>query len=191
VKNERETALFFGTQSGLLYALDLASKASTCTKLADTAPLRSVVGMSVVSRDDDAAIYVADDIGETARIEYDHGRGFRNTKVSPRGLQLLSVATAPAVLPNAGGDDALVVFVGGEKRDGRTIRPVLQACDRDLEELETVTVWGTAVSFLFKPEESGTAPASLLRPIVDPETFTLLVASSDGHLYAFDLGQFE
>jgi hypothetical protein len=31
----------------------------------------------------------------------------------------------------------------------------------------------------------------LLRPIVDPETFTLLVASSDGHLYAFDLSQFE
>jgi len=191
MKNAGETALFFGTQSGLLYALDLGSKASTCTKLADTAPLRSVVGMSVVSKDDDAAIYVADDIGETARVEYDHGRGFRNTKVSPRGLQLLSVATAPAVLPNAGGDDALVVFVVGEKRDGRTIRPVLQACDRDLEKLETVTVWGTAVSFLFKPEEGGTAPTSLLRPIADLETFTLLVASSDGHLYAFDLSQFE
>jgi hypothetical protein len=190
-KNQRETALFFGTESGSVYAVDIAVKAGTCTQLATTDPLRSVVGMSLVSQDDDAVIYLTSDIGEMARVEYDHGRGFRNTTTSTRQLEPLAVTTGPALLATAAGGDAAVMFVSGQMRDGRTNRPVLQAWDRDLKKYETVVVWGTAVPFLFKPEEGGTSPASLLRPIVDPETFTLLVASSDGHLYAFDLSQFE
>ena len=191
LKNQRETALFFGTQSGFLHAVDLAVKVGTCTQLAETDPLRSVVGMSLVSADDDATIYLTSDIGEMARVEYDHGRGFRNMTTSTRRLEPSAVAVGPALLANAAGDDAAVMFVSGQMREGRATRPILQAWDRNLEKYESVTVWATAVPFLFKPEDGGTAPASLLRPIIDPETFTLLVASSDGHLYAFDLSQFE
>ncbi|MCX6091887.1 MAG: PQQ-binding-like beta-propeller repeat protein [Candidatus Bipolaricaulota bacterium] len=190
--NARETALLYGTQSGYLYALDPTAKSQTGTQLATLyTQLRSIVGMSLVSRDDDAVLFVASDIGDMARVEYDQGRGFRNLLISTRLLEPSVIAAAPAVLANAAGDDAAVVFVSGERRDGRTTRPVLQGWDRRLEQYENVTVWGTAVPFLFKPEEEGTVPAALLRPIVDPETFTLLVASSDGYLYAFDLSQFE
>ncbi len=192
VKNRRETALFFGTQSGYLYALDpTANSSSTMQLWTFYTQLRSVVGMSVVSKDDDAVFFVSSAIGDMARVEYDHGRGFRNLVVSSRLLSPSEIAAAPAVLANAAGDDAAVVFVSGRRQEGRTTYPVLQGWDREFKKYENVTVWGTAVPFLFKPEEGGATPAALLLPIVDPETFTLLVASSDGYLYAFDLSQFE
>jgi hypothetical protein len=191
VKNARETALFYGTQSGYLYALDPAAKSPTSVQLwTFYTELRSIVGMTLVSKDDDAVFFVSSAIGDMARVEYDHGRGFRNLAVSPRLLEPSVIAAAPAILANAAGDDAAVVFISGDKQTGRTTRPVLQAWDREFKKYENVTVWGTAVPFLFKPEEGGIAPAALLLPIVDPETFTLLVASSDGFLYALDLSQF-
>ena len=63
--------------------------------------------------------------------------------------------------------------------------------EKNLEEYETVTAWGTSIDFLFKPEEQSQIPDVLLTPIIDATTFTLLIASSDGYLYAFDLSQFE
>ncbi len=189
VPNARGTALFFGTETGSVYAMNPA----TCAKIDDIRPLRSVAGIAVVSRDDDAVIFLTSAIGEAAREEYNHGRrGFTDNQeqISERTVEPDSIVDAPALLPNSNGDDALVVFVAGEKREGRTTRPILLAWDRDLQKYETVTVWGTTVPFLFKPEEAGTAPDALLRPIVDPDTSTLLVASSDGYLYAFDLTEF-
>jgi len=188
LKNQRESALFFGTQSGFLYAVDLVVKSGACTQFAETDPLASVVGMSLVSADDDAVIYLASDTGEMVRVKYNHGQGFRNATASTRALDPKGVVTGPALLPNAAGSDAAAIFISGQTK---TTQPVLQAWDPDLGKHATVEVWGVKVPFLFKPEEGGTAPAFLLRPIVDPETFTLLVASSDGHLYAFDLSQFE
>jgi len=186
VKNKTGSAIFFGTETGFVYAVGVG-----CTKLDEDRPLRSVVGIAVVSDSADAVVYLTSDIGEMARAEYDDGRGFRDVTASQRAVEPDVVAEAPAVLVNAAGDDALAVFVAGLKREGRANRPILQACDRDLEELETVTAWGTAVPFIFKPEEGGKAPSALLRPVIDQETFTLLIASSDGYLYAFDLAQFE
>ncbi len=187
VRNARGTALFFGTEAGSVYALN----PTTCAKLADDRQLRSVAGIAVVSRDDDAVVFLTSAIGEAVREEYDHGRGFRNPQISERTVEPDSIVGAPAILPNKGGDDAAVVFVAGQRRDGRTARSILQAWDRELQKYETVTVWGTSVPFVFKPEEDGVAPAGLLQPVVDPETLTLLVASSDGYLYAFDLSEYE
>jgi outer membrane protein assembly factor BamB len=192
VKNQRETALFCGTQSGYVYALDPAAKSSASMQLwTFYTQLRSIVGMSAVSNNDDAVFFVSSAIGDMARVEYDHGRGFRNLAVSSRLLAPSAIAAAPAVLANAAGDDAALVLVSGKKQDGRTTYLVLQGWDREFGKYENVTVWGASVPFLFKPEEGGTASATLLRPIVDAETFTLLVASSNGYLYAFDLSQFE
>ena len=192
ILNARGTALFYGTQSGYLYAIDPTSKTSAGTPLATTdSQLRSIIGMSLVSRDDDAVLFAASDIGDMARVEYDHGRGFRNLAISTRLLEPSEIAAAPAVLVNASGDDAAAVFVSGMKREGRTNRPILQAWDKGLQKYENVTVWGTPVAFLFKPDEGGVVPAALLRPVIDSETYTLLIASSDGYLYAFDLSPFE
>jgi outer membrane protein assembly factor BamB len=190
VPNARGTALFFGTETGSVYAMN----PTTCAKIDDIRPLRSVAGIAVVSRDDDAVVFLTSAIGEAAREEYDHGRrGFTDNQeqISERTVEPDSIVGAPAILPNNNVDDALVVFVAGERREGRTTRPILLAWDRDLQNYETVTVWGDTIPFLFKPEEEGTAPDALLRPIVDPETSTLLVASSDGYLYAFDLSEFK
>ena len=191
--NATATALFFGTESGLLYAIDPQSSGEAC-QIKDEftqAGLRSIVGMALVSNDDDAVLYVTDDAGLIVRVEYDEGRGFDDYTESERAYEPNSIALAPAILPNSKGDDALAVFVSGQKRDGRTSRPILQAMETDLEEYETVTVWGSSIDFVFKPEEQSQIPDVLLTPIVDAATFTLLIASSDGYLYAFDLSQFE
>ncbi len=190
--NATETTVFFGAESGGFYALDATSGGSTCSEEAfDGITLRSIVGMSMVSTDDDAVIYLTSDIGEIARFEYDDGRGFDDVILSERQFDPTDILTAPAVLPNSDGDDAIAVFITGWTRDGRVTRPVLQGWESDLEEYETITVWSSSVPFLFKPEESGEIPDALLRPVVDPETGVLLVASSDGYLYAFDLSQFQ
>ncbi|MFC2079055.1 CARDB domain-containing protein [Candidatus Bipolaricaulota bacterium] len=191
--NSTSTALFFGTDAGLLYAIDPQSTGEECDIKADftQAGLRSIVGMDLVSNDDDAVLYVTDDAGLMVRVEYDEGRGFDNFDESERASEPNSIALAPAILPNSDGDDALAVFVSGQARDGRTTRPILQGMERNLEDYETVTAWGTSIDFIFKPEEDDAIPAALLTPVVDAETFTLLVASSDGYLYAFDLSQFE
>jgi len=189
VTNARGTALFFGTETGSVYALN----PTTCQSLDNDRPLRSVAGIAVVSRDDDAVVFLTSEIGEVAREEYNHGtgRGFRsNPPIAARALQPDSISGSPALLSNGNVDDALVVFTIGQKREGRTTRPILMAWDRELQKYETVTVWGTSVSFLFKPEEGGSAPEALLPPIVDLEDFKLLVASSDGYLYAFDLNSY-
>jgi hypothetical protein len=189
VPNARGTALFFGTETGSVYAVN----PTTCLKLDDDRPLRSVAGIAVVSRDDDAVVFLTSEIGEVAREEYSHGtgRGFRsNPPIAARSLQPDSIVGAPAILPNSNVDDALVVFTVGQKREGRTTRPILLAWEAELQKYETVTVWGLSVPFLFKPEEEGKAPDTLLRPVVDAETLTLLVASSDGILYAFDLSSY-
>jgi len=144
-----------------------------------------------VSNDEDAVIYLTDDAGLMVRAEYDEGRGFRDYTESARAFEPNSIALAPAILPNDDGDDALAVFVSGQARDGRTSRPILQGMEKNLEEYETVTAWGTSIDFVFQPEEQDQIPDVLLAPIVDVETFTLLIASSDGYLYAFDLSQFE
>ena len=191
--NSSATALFFGTDTGLLYAVDPASTGETCQIKADftQAGLRAVVGLDLVSNDDDAILYVTDDAGLMVRVEYDEGRGFRDHTESERAFEPNSIALAPAILPNSDRDDALAVFVAGQARDGRTSRPILQGMEKNLEEYETVNMWGGSVDFVFKPEEDGQVPDHLLTPIVDVETFTLLVASTDGYLYAFDLSQFE
>ncbi|MCK5827564.1 PQQ-binding-like beta-propeller repeat protein, partial [Candidatus Bipolaricaulota bacterium] len=191
--NATATALFFGTESGLLYAIDPQSSGEACQIKGEftQAGLRSIVGMALVSNDDDAVLYVTDDAGLIVRVEYDEGRGFDDYTESERAYEPNSIALAPAILPNSKGDDALAVFVSGQTRDGRTSRPILQGMETDLRKYETVTVWGTSIDFLFKPEEQSQIPDVLLTPIVDAATFTLLIASSDGYLYAFDLSQFE
>ena len=191
--NATSTALFFGTDTGLLYAIDPTSTGEVCQIKADftQAGLRAIVGMALVSSDDDAVIYVTDDAGLMVRAEYDEGKGFRDFTESERAIEPNSISLAPAILPNDDGDDALAVFVSGQIRDGRTARPILQGMETDLENYESVNVWGTSIDFLFRPEEQSQIPDALLTPIVDAETFTLLVASSDGYLYAFDLSQFE
>lgn len=191
--NSSLTALFFGTDTGLLYAVDPQSTGDTCDIKDEftQAGLRSIVGMALVSNDDDAVLYVTDDAGLIVRVEYDEGRGFDDYTESERAYEPNSIALAPAILPNSDGDDALAVFVSGQTREGRTSRPILQGMEKNLEEYETVSVWGTSIDFLFKPEEQSEIPDVLLTPIIDAATFTLLVASSDGYLYAFDLGQFE
>ena len=191
--NATSTALFFGTDTGLLYAIDPQSTGETCDIKADftQAGLRSIVGLDLVSNDEDAVLYVTDDAGLMVRVEYDEGRGFRDFTESERAVEPNSIALAPAILPNSDGDDALAVFVSGQTRDGRTSRPILQGMEKNLSDYETVTAWGTSIDFVFKPEEQGQIPDVLLTPIVDVATFTLLVASSDGYLYAFDLSEFE
>lgn len=191
--NAASTALFFGTDTGLLYAIDPQSTGETCDIKADftQAGLRAIVGMDLVSNDEDAVLYVTDDAGLMVRVEYDEGRDFRDYTESERAFEPNSIALAPAILPNSDGDDALAVFVSGQARDGRTSRPILQGMEKDLSDYETVTAWGASIDFVFKPEEESQIPDVLLTPIVDVATFTLLVASSDGYLYAFDLSQFE
>lgn len=190
--NATRTTLFFGAESGGFYALDATSSGSTCSEKAfDGITLRSIVGMSLVSTDDDAVIYLTSDIGEIARFEYDEGRGFDDVELSERQFDPTDILTAPAVLPNSDGDDAVAVFISGWTRDGRVTRPILQGWESDLEEYESITAWSSSVPFLFKPEENGAIPDALLRPVVDTETGVLLVASSDGYLYAFDLSPFQ
>ncbi len=192
--NQDETAVFFGTDSGDFFAIGAAGTGSTCPLVdQETALLkRTIVGLDVVSDSGDAVLYVTSSIGEIVRVEYDDGRGFDDEFANgvdenePR-----EIAAAPVILPTSNGKDAKIVFLTGQTRDGRTDRPILQGWEKDLEEYETVSVWNTSVSFIFKPEENGTIPAELLTPVIDPDTYTLLVASSDGYLYAFDLGQFE
>ncbi|MFC2082824.1 CARDB domain-containing protein [Candidatus Bipolaricaulota bacterium] len=192
--NSTSTALFFGTDTGLLYAIDPQSTGEECAIKEEEftqAGLRSIVGMDLVSSNDDAVLYLTDDAGLMVRVEYDEGRGFDNFDESVRASEPNSIALAPAILPNRDSDDALAVFVSGQVRDGRTSRPILQGMERDLEDYEKVTAWGTSIDFLFRPEEQGNIPDVLLTPVVDASTSTLLVASSDGYLYAFDLSQFE
>ncbi len=193
VGNAKQTSLFFGTETGYVYAINPLN----CVELDGANLLQSAVGISVVSSGDDAVIYLSSDNGDMVRVEYDQRSGFdadeNAVKYTARTLKPTNIAEAPAVLPNVQGNDARVVFVTGEKREGGALRPVLQAWDSDLEGYETVQVWGTDVSFVFKLKETGGARATLLRPVVDPdpETPTLLVTSTDGYLYAFDLSQFK
>jgi outer membrane protein assembly factor BamB len=189
--NATGTSLFFGTDSGFVYALNAEPASGGCAVVASDDPLRTVVGMAVVTDDEDAVIYLTSDIGEIARVEYNEGRGFEKVVTSERRHEPTEILVAPAVLENKRGDDAEVLFVSGKTRDGRTTRPVLQGWNKKLEKYVTVTLWGSSVSFVFKPEEDGVVPHELLVPIVDQDTYTLLVASSDGYLYAFDLSQFE
>jgi outer membrane protein assembly factor BamB len=188
---ESRKAVLFGTETGYLYALDAASTAGTCTAKAEGQPLRTIVGMEMIPDGDDAVVYLTSDIGQIARVEYDEGRGFKGIETSERKYEPTEILTAPALLVDRNGNDASIVFVSGTIREGRVTRPVLQGWQKDLRKLETVTVWSSSVSFLFKPKESSAVPQRLLAPIVDQDTYTVLVASSDGYLYAFDLGQFE
>ncbi len=190
--NGTRTTLFFGAESGGVYALGATSTGSTCAeKDYDGITLRSIVGMSLTSTDDDAVIYLTSDIGEIARFEYDEGRGFDDTKLSERRFDPTDILTAPAILPNSKADDAVAVFISGWTRDGRVTRPILQGWEADLDDYESITVWSASVPFLFKPEEDGVIPDALFKPVVDADRGVLLVASTDGYLYAFDLSQFQ
>lgn len=187
LRNATGTALFFGTETGFIYAIH----PTTCASLSSERRLRAVVGLSLVSSDDDAVLFATGEIGEAERVEYDHGRGFRDYSVLAREIELNSIAADPAVYANASEDDALAVFTAGHIREGRATRPILVAWDKDLEDYVSVSVWGASVPFVFKPEEGGVASAAeLLRPVVDPVTQTLFVVSSDdGMLYAFDISE--
>jgi outer membrane protein assembly factor BamB len=191
--NGDESVLFFGTDLGSFFALDASSSASGCSLLAseDLLLKRTILGLDLVSDGADAVIYVTSSFGELARIEYDDGRGFQDKKEPTNASGPREIGASPAVLPNASGRDADVVFITGRTRDGRVDRPILQGWERDLKDYETVSVWSTSIPFLFKPKEGGVIPDALLTPIIDADTFTLLVSSSDGYLYAFDLSQFE
>ena len=191
--NWDETVVFFGTDSGDFFAIDASSTGTTCPIIAQETALlkRTIVGLAGVSDGADAILYVTSSIGEIVLVEYDDRRGFDNISNGVDEFEPREIEAAPAILPTANGKDAAIVFLTGQTRDGRTDRPILQGWDKDLEEYETVTVWSTSASFLFRPEEQGNIPENLLTPVVDAATFTLLVASSDGYLYAFDLGQFK
>ena len=191
--NHDETAIYFGTDSGDFFAIDISASSGSCSIVSQETALlkRTIVGLDVVSDSADAVLYVTSSIGEIVRVEYSDGRGFDDIQNGIDEFEPREIATAPAILPTSNGRDATVVFLTGQTRDGRTDRPVLQGWDKDLEEYETVSAWGTSIDFVFKPEEQDLIPDALLTPIVDAETFTLLIASSDGYLYAFDLSQFE
>lgn len=193
VINQDEMIVFFGTDSGDFYAIDASSTGTSCQIVSQETALlkRTIVGVDVVSDNADAVLYVTSSIGEIVRVEYSDGRGFDDIENGTDEHEPREIAAAPAILPTSNGKDAEIVFLTGQIRDRRTNRPVLQGWDKDLEEYETVDVWGTSIPFLFKPEEQGQIPDVLLTPIIDADTFTLLVASSDGYLYAFDLSQFE
>ena len=176
VKNATGTAVFFGTESGSVFAVGGSilhePRRGTTAALGRRNRRRKRQrrrGDLLVRR------HWRDGAG---RVRPRAGIPQRDD--SPCERRAGDVADAPAILVNSEGDDALVVFVAGQKREGRDTRPILQGWDTDLSKYETVSVWSTSVSFLFKPEEDGVA-AALLRPVVDPETFTLLVASSDGY----------
>jgi len=187
--NGTGTSLFFGTESGSVYAVDTEVGGGSCTVLASSDPLRTVVGMALASAEEDAVIYLTSDIGEIARVEYDEGKGFTKTTTSQRNLEPTDIFVSPALLENRKGDDADVVLVAGEwkEKGARTTRPVLQGWKTDLNAYETVRMWGSSVSFVFEPEEGGDIPQRLLTPVVDQDWDIVLVASSDGYLYAFDL----
>lgn len=191
--NHDETALYFGTDSGDFFALDISSSDGSCSIVSQETALlkRTIVGLDVVSDSADAVLYVTSSIGEIVRVEYSEGRGFDDIQNGIDEFEPREIAAAPAILPTSNGRDAKVVFLTGQTRDGRTDRPVLQGWDKDLEEYETVSAWGSSIPFVFKPREEDVIPDELLTTIVDAATFTLLVASSDGYLYAFDLSQFE
>ena len=185
------TALFFGTDQGELFVLGSGAEGNACTEIAagvEAGNIRTVSGMSLVSNDGDAVIYLAGDTGVMERFEYDHGRSspLSRDRGSERDFEPSRIELSPAILPNADGDDALAVFYVGDAREGRSTRPILQAMERELGEYEKVSVWGKSVPMLFKPEEDK-IPATLLEPVVDYENGTLLVASSAGYLYAFDI----
>lgn len=189
------TTIFFGTDQGTLYAIDAAGVGGTCTSKDAIEPggLRTIIGMAIVSADEDAVLYMAGDTGVMGRIEYDYDDdpGFENYEESVRAYEPTGIELSPAILANDNGDDALAISFVGETRDGRITRPILQTMEKDLSKYELVSIWGSSVPFVFKPEEEDVAPAALLSPVIDRETVTLLVASSDGYLYAFDLSQFE
>ena len=191
--NWDETVVFFGTDSGDFFAIDATATGTTCPIISQETALlkRTIVGLDIVSDSSDAILYVTSSIGEIVRVEYDDGRGFDDISNGIDEFEPREISTAPAILPTSNGKDAAIVFLSGQTRDGRTDRPILQGWDKNLEEYETVTVWSTSASFLFRPSEGGRIPETLLTPVVDVATFTLLVASSDGYLYAFDLSQFE
>ncbi len=187
--NGTGTSLFFGTESGSVYAVDAVVGGGTCTVLASADPLRTVVGMAVATAEEDAVIYLTSDIGEIARVEYDERKGFTRVTTSERDFEPTKILVAPALLENRKGDDADAVLVAGEwkEKGARTLRPVLQGWKSDLTEYETVKIWGSSVSLVFEPEEDTVIPQGLLMPVIDQDWKILLVASSDGYLYAFDL----
>lgn len=191
--DQDETVVFFGTDSGDFYAIDIVSSSTSCDVVSQETALlkRTIVGLDVVSDGSDAVLYVTSSIGEIVRVEYSDGRGFDDIQNGVDEFEPREISAAPAILPTSNGKDASVVFLTGQIRDGRTDRPVLQGWNKNLEEYETVSVWSSSIPFLFKPKEEDVIPETLLTPVVDAETFTLLVASSDGVLYAFDLSQFE
>jgi hypothetical protein len=191
--NQDETAVFFGTDSGDFFAIDITSASASCPIVSQETALlkRTIVGLDVVSDGSDAVLYVTSSIGEIVRVEYSDGRGFDDIQNGVDEFEPREIAASPAILPTSNGKDATVVFLVGQTRDGRTDRPVLQGWDRNLEEYETVSIWSSSIPFLFKPKENDAIPEALLTPVVDAATFTLIVASSDGYLYAFDLSQFE
>gem|GEM_PF-2432353 len=191
--NQDETAVFFGTDSGDFFAIDATASGSTCEIVSQETALlkRTIVGLDIVSDRADAVLYVTSSIGEIVRVEYSDSRGFDDIQNGIDEFEPREISAAPAILPSSNGKDATIIFLTGQTRDGRTDRPVLQGWETDLNDYETVSVWGASIPFLFRPKENGVVPDTLLTPIVDAETSTLLVASSNGYLYAFDLSQFK
>lgn len=185
--NAKGTILFFGTETGDIHAIN----AQTCAKLDSANLVSSVVGICTVSADDDALIYLTSEKGDIARVEYKQPGGFderdNSLKFTARTLQPTSIDSAATVLLSSDGGKALAVAVAGKKREGGVLRPVLQLWKDDLRDFKTVVVWGVSVPYIFKPQEAASADSRLLEPIIDPFTLTLLVPSTDGYLYAFDL----
>jgi hypothetical protein len=189
--NEDQTRLLFGSSDGKLRALDASSTGSTCVAkdVYQHEELTQIAGMAVVSDGANAAVYLTGELGDIAWVEYKETGGFKEKAISPRGSQPSHISVPPALLERD--DDVMVVFVVGTGKGKVEGRPVLQGWESDLEEYWQVRLWGFDAPFVFKPEEEGVPPQSLLAPVVvvdqDRENRTLLVASSDGFLYAFDL----
>ncbi len=201
--------LFFGGESGDVYAMGATVTSGTRTSLDRVTAVRAVSGLTIASKagDKDGVLFVGGDIGEVVRVEY-AGSGSQRFATPDeldstalfRSLRPLKILGAPAFLPNRDGTDAVVIFAAAEVRySGTTRRPILLAFKDDLQNHAEVDVWGVDVPFAFEPEEGGTPTGALLSPVVDADelepsfvwkTPTVLVAASDGRLYAFDLTQF-
>lgn len=178
--NPDQTVVYFGTERGLLWAVDAAAPKGTECKEKRSLNLKSPVrGVSVVRENNSSkdSIYVTTDDGYVHRLRYQPPT-LTEEDVLETDLRLGSIKTSPAVL--MGGGEVRGVFVTSTYGELRGFSPGLDAV------LE-VKIWGESdVPF----ELNSASEQEMTPPVVNAGIETLLVGSADGFLYAFNVASF-
>lgn len=181
VTNQARNTIFFGTDEGNLYAYP--GEHSVTLKTTGT---KNVTGLKITRSGRKDVLYASTKDGTLYEIEF-NGDNLEKIKehkpISEMVGTTLDVLTEKVedaqgnLIVEAG--EALAVLI-------TTAEGNLYAIDPDLEKVMTVDIWNQKPDFVFStPENTMTAP------IVDPWNRRVLVGSTDGFLYAFDLSQFD